>query len=106
MRSREERISAARRGYDRRWRKAAKAFLASNPLCIYCRRSGRTTAATVVDHVRPHRGDMKLFWDPGNWQPLCAPCHSAAKQREEHAGHTLGCGADGVPLDPGHHWHG
>ena len=21
---------------------------------------------TVVDHIKPHRGDMKLFWDRGN----------------------------------------
>jgi len=29
-----------------------------------------------VDHVRPHKGDPALFWDHGNWQPMCWPCHS------------------------------
>ena len=24
---------------------------------------GRVVPATVVDHVVPHRGDQKLFWD-------------------------------------------
>ena len=23
--------------------------------------------AEVVDHIVPHRGDGKLFWDEGNW---------------------------------------
>jgi 5-methylcytosine-specific restriction protein A len=25
----------------------------------------------VVDHIVPHRGDKKLFWDSSNWQALC-----------------------------------
>ncbi|MCG8990866.1 HNH endonuclease [Laribacter hongkongensis] len=48
-----------------------------------CLAEGRTVAATVVDHITPHRGDQRLFWDSSNWQPLCASCHSGAKQREE-----------------------
>lgn len=31
--------------------------------------------ATVVDHKRPHRGDLQLFWDRNNWQGLCEDCH-------------------------------
>ena len=23
-----------------------------------------------MDHIVPHRGDQKLFWNRGNWQPL------------------------------------
>ena len=30
---------------------------------------------TVVDHIVPHRGDARLFWDEDNWQPLCKSCH-------------------------------
>lgn len=63
------------RGYDSRWRKARKLFLERNPLCVECRKEGRLTPATVVDHVIPHRGDQKLFWDEGNWQPLCKEHH-------------------------------
>lgn len=33
------------------------------------------TAATVVDHKMPHKGNMALFWDHDNWQSLCKPCH-------------------------------
>ena len=63
------------RGYDSRWRKARKLFLERNPLCVECRKEGRLTPATVVDHIIPHRGDQKLFWDETNWQPLCKEHH-------------------------------
>lgn len=65
------RRSAARRGYDRRWRQARLSFLLANPLCRAC-----NGAASVVDHVQPHRGDAGLFWDTSNWQALCAACHN------------------------------
>ncbi len=71
----ERRGTAAERGYDRRWRRARLSFLRRNPLCVECMKANRTTAATVVDHVIPHRGDPKLFWDEKNWQPLCKPDH-------------------------------
>lgn len=66
---------AVERGYDSRWRKARAAFLQRNPLCAECRKNGVLTPATVVDHIIPHRGDQKLFWDEENWQPLCKNCH-------------------------------
>lgn len=67
--------TAAERGYDHRWRAARAIFLAQNPLCVECLESNRTTAATVVDHKQPHRGDPALFWDRRNWQSLCAEHH-------------------------------
>jgi 5-methylcytosine-specific restriction protein A len=63
------------RGYDARWRKARALFLRQHPLCAECRRNGALTPATVVDHIIPHRGDLTLFWDQKNWQPLCKSCH-------------------------------
>lgn len=70
------RPSAYRRGYDGRWRKARLAHLRDHPLCAECQKAGRLTPATVVDHVTPHRGDERLFWDSeGNWASLCKPCH-------------------------------
>lgn len=44
--------------------------LARHPLCAECQ-----AAATIVDHVTPHRGDPNLFWDAANWQSLCKRCH-------------------------------
>ena len=66
---------AESRGYDARWRKARTAFLQRNPLCNECMKRGKITPATVVDHIIPHRGDRKLFWDESNWQPLCKCYH-------------------------------
>lgn len=63
------------RGYDSAWRKARKAYLEEHPLCEECRKNGKLTPASVIDHIIPHRGDKKLFWDETNWQSLCKDCH-------------------------------
>lgn len=70
-----ERMTAAQRGYDRGWQQARTAFLNNHPLCAECERQGKYTPATVVDHIIPHRGNKKLFWDISNWQALCETCH-------------------------------
>ena len=66
---------SAERGYGRKWQKARRQFLDAHPLCVECQKSGRYVKATVVDHIIPHRGDQKLFWDQSNWQALCKSCH-------------------------------
>ncbi len=71
----EDRLSASARGYNSRWRRESKLFLQKHPLCCECKRHGRITPATVVDHITPHKGNQKLFWDKTNWQPLCKRCH-------------------------------
>ena len=91
--------------YDHRWRKFRLAFLKAHPLCVMCLRSGYTTAATVVDHIAPHRGDYALFWQPGNHQALCKTHHDSAKKAEESRGHELGCSQAGEPNDRRHHWY-
>ena len=63
------------RGYNARWRRERDVFLQLHPLCAECMREGKLTPATVVDHIIPHRGDQRLFWDQANWQPLCKDCH-------------------------------
>ena len=64
-----------------------------------CEQQGRAHAATVVDHIVPHRiGDAlrskddqqisaarALFWDSSNWQSLCTTHHNSAKQALERA---------------------
>lgn len=77
------RQSAHKRGYDSKWQRARKAFLNKHPLCVTCKRGGRVTQATVVDHIVPHKGDKALFWSRDNWQALCAPCHSTKTARED-----------------------
>ncbi len=78
-------MTAAERGYGHRWRKARASFLREHPLCVMCQAEGLTVAATVVDHIKPHRGNQSLLWDSSNWQPLCTTHHSRDKQREEFA---------------------
>lgn len=53
-----------------RWARERLRFLKRSPLCANC-----GAAANSVDHIVPHKGDEKLFWDQGNWQPLCLDCH-------------------------------
>ena len=64
-----------------RWRAFRKNYLNRYPLCVQCDREGRTTAATVVDHIKPHRGDEVLLWAEANMQPLCKPCHDQKTAR-------------------------
>lgn len=90
--------------YGRRWREARLVHLAAHPLCVFCGQLGRVTAATVVDHIVPHRGDETLFWDTANWQSLCQPCHDGAKAELENTGTLRGCTVDGIPVDPTHPW--
>lgn len=72
------RPNASERGYDSKWAKARRTFLARNPKCARC-----DAPATVVDHIIAHKGDSAVFWDTRNWQGLCDRHHNVAKQSEE-----------------------
>jgi|LGOV01.1.fsa_nt_gb 5-methylcytosine-specific restriction endonuclease McrA len=82
----------------KRWRKARARFLRDNPLCVMCQALGRVTAAAIVDHIKPHRGDMALFWSEDNWQPLCKQHHDSTKQAMEKGGKYRRIGVDGYPV--------
>jgi 5-methylcytosine-specific restriction endonuclease McrA len=97
-------MAAKKRMYGSRWQKARDGFLAHHPLCMECNKFGRVTAAVVVDHIVPHRGDWSIFWDKDNWQSLCKHCHDSHKQRLEKSGTVVGCSETGMPIDPNHHW--
>ena len=75
--------SAAGRGYGTKCQKESRRFLQAHPLCCMCQKEGRYVKATVVDHIVPHRGDQKLFWDQSNWQPLCKKHHDQKTGRED-----------------------
>lgn len=78
-----DRAGAAGRGYDSRWRKARARYLKAHPLCVRCRQEGKYVRATVVDHIKPHRGDAELFWDESNWQALCKHHHDVKTMTED-----------------------
>ena len=90
--------------YNAKWARSAKLFLNANPLCVYCLQVGKTTAATIVDHIVRHEGDVELFNDPNNRQALCKACHDSVKAKEEARGYAVGFDADGMPLDKKHNW--
>ena len=77
------RLSSHQRGYTSKWRKASKGYLISHPWCAECMKNGVYEAATETDHIIPHKGDMKLFWDKSNWQGLCKSCHSKKTATED-----------------------
>jgi 5-methylcytosine-specific restriction protein A len=75
-----------------RWRALRlKVFLRDLFTCRKCGRLEGDTSKLVCDHVDPHRGDERKFWDEANLQTLCAGCHNKLKQAEEQASlHTRG----------------
>lgn len=77
--------SSTQRGYGYKWQQLRKAVLMEQPLCVFCQAEGRVTAACVVDHIVPHRGNPALQYDRTNLQPLCAHCHNSKKQKMENA---------------------
>lgn len=100
---RTDRRKTAERGYGGRWQRARGQYLRLHPLCVMCanERPPRITAATVVDHIVPHKGDMVLFWDrESNWQSLCSTHHNSDKQAAEKSGRVIRrIGLDGWPIE-------
>jgi 5-methylcytosine-specific restriction endonuclease McrA len=86
----------------RLWVHGRIVHLQHHPLCARCLREGRMTTASVVHHLRPHRGDWALFADARNWESLCKQCHDTAEQLAERRGYDKTVGADGWPADPRH----
>ena|SRR6218665_156093 len=80
------------------WLKGRAWHLRNNPLCVYCGEEGLAVPATVVDHIKPHKGDRTLFFDTKNWQSLCADHHDRVKQAEERNAHVIETGLDGWPV--------
>lgn len=64
------------------WRRRSKAFLKKYPFCFIC-----GAPSTITDHIVPHRGDLTLFWNEENWQPMCQRCHSRKTLQENNNFH-------------------
>lgn len=75
--------SANERGYTKQWSRTSKRFLMENPLCVQCESERFVRAAQVTDHIIPHKGNMELFWNQDNWQPLCKRHHDIKTVRED-----------------------
>ena len=83
--------------------------LARRPYCECPHHKGKdiTARADVVDHIKPHRGDTRLMWNPANLQSMTKGCHDRYKQSEERggAGFLVGCDEHGNPLSKDHPWY-
>ena len=96
--------------YTYKWQQYRKRFLEDHPFC----KCGKLS--TVVDHIIPHKLDMKLFWAPGNHQAKCKQCHdmktastdggfgNKMKDAGEGGQVNRACDVTGKPTDPDHHW--
>ncbi len=78
--------NSTQRGYGYKWQQAREGWLRAHPLCVMCEElDSRVTAATVVDHIIPHRGDKYLFWDSKNWRSLCRTHHDSDAKKKDNA---------------------
>ena len=83
------------------WKRRSRLQLLAHPLCAFCQKLGKVTPARVADHVTPHNGDPRLFYE-GELQSLCWSCHSSRKQSIERRGYDTTVGVDGLPVDRMH----
>lgn len=68
----------------RKLQKARHRLFAQQPLCVLCLAQGRTTLATIRDHVTPlAEGGAD---DETNEQPVCQDCHDAKSAEESKRG--------------------
>lgn len=82
------------------WRVLRESVLAGEPCCRHCVARGLTVAATDVDHWDNDSTNNELV----NLVPLCHECHSRKTAKDMGRNVAMGCGVDGVPLDPCHPW--
>lgn len=96
------------RGYGADWVKIRKLVMRRDMgLCQVCKRDGRTTMATQVDHITSKAEAKRLRWSdartdhPNNCQAICTPCHKA--KTTEETGRTyrpkVEIGLDGWPVE-------
>lgn len=83
------------------WQALRHAQLSRQPLCEFCLITEDITEADVVDHRRPHKGDLVLFHDPTNLQSLCKHHHDSAKQMMDRGKKVAITGVDGYPIEIG-----
>ena len=88
------------------WKKMREAHLIKEPVCQFCLAVGRVNGTDlIIDHVTPHRGNRKLFFNRENIQTLCRSCHDSRKRMLDLDGYDPQVGADGWPVDQEHPFH-
>ncbi len=83
-----------------RWQRLRRLKLTQQPLCEYCLPLGKNRPATEVDHWIAI-SDGGAPFDLSNLRSACHLCHALKTRNKER---VIGCGLDGLPLDPRHAW--
>jgi 5-methylcytosine-specific restriction protein A len=72
------------------WRKLRKLKISQNPSCEQCKKNGKLTEATMVDHINPINPtdpyNTTGYGEPldiNNLQSLCRRCHSIKMGRSK-----------------------
>ena len=75
--------TTTQRGYGYAWQKLRQSiFERDGYLCQVCRRAGRITPATEIDHITNKA--VGGTDDPDNLQAICKACHKAKTQEETY----------------------
>lgn len=84
-----QRGNTTQRGLGWAWQKLRERVLERDcGLCQPCKRAGRITPATEVDHIH-NRAEGGTVLDEANAQSICAPCHKAKTAEESKRGRGL-----------------
>ena len=82
-RQHDDRESAYKRGYDRKWQAVRKSYLSKYPLCEMCEANGITKIADLVHHIiRIKDGGDRL--NSKNLMSLCIKCHDKVHNEQGH----------------------
>lgn len=82
----------------RPWRRLRERILKRDQyLCVACRKKGKLTEATEVDHIKPVA--QQGTDDESNLQSLCAACHQAKTIAENGGTQRQAIGVDGWPVE-------
>jgi 5-methylcytosine-specific restriction protein A len=93
------------RGYGAAWEKLRLTILTRDcGLCQPCKKTGKLTTATEVDHIISKAKAKQMGWPAaridgqGNLQSICTPCHKTKTQEERGFVLKPEIGPDGWPV--------
>jgi 5-methylcytosine-specific restriction enzyme A len=100
------REQAAKWYKSKQWQQLRQHILTKHPYCQcpYHKGADRSAPSEVVDHITPHRGDKRTFFNASNLQGMSKHCHDKHKQRQERSGLIAGTDSQGNPIDPHANW--
>lgn len=68
----------------------------------FLKRGVKHPRSAVIHHLKPHKGNLNLFYDINNLQAVCWSCHSGDIQSIEVKGYDTQIGESGWPIDTKH----